>query len=202
MDIILGNEMKLSEVYKANELWKDPYACDKDAKHDYLTGLYDHLFAHYRERPVNLLEIGVWQGGSLILWQKFFKMAQVFAVDVQDIRCDQSKVLQRTMFFLENAYSETFIASMADNFFDFIIEDGSHKLEDMITTLENYHSKLKNGGCVIIEDIYGMDQNTNVPDAQNIQKLQEIAIKSGYKRFLIYDNRELAADNYCFCAFK
>lgn len=194
--------MKLSEVYKANELWKDPYACDKDAKHDYLTGLYDHLFAHHRERPVNLLEIGVWQGGSLILWQKFFKMAQVFAVDVQDIRCDQSKVLQRTMFFLENAYSETFIASMADNFFDFIIEDGSHKLEDMITTLENYYSKLKNGGCVIIEDIYGVDQNTNMPDAQNIQKLQETATKSGYKRFLIYDNRELASDNYCFCAFK
>src|ERR1051325_4848958 len=33
---------------------------------------YDHFFSRFRNTPVRMLEIGVFEGGSLELWRKYF----------------------------------------------------------------------------------------------------------------------------------
>ena len=37
---------------------------------------YDRLFLEYRDRPIRLLEIGIQNGGSLEIWDKFFTHAE------------------------------------------------------------------------------------------------------------------------------
>lgn len=202
MDIILGSSMKLSEIYKFHELWKDPYLCDKEGKHDYLTGLYDYLFSNHKDVPMNLLEIGVWHGGSLILWEQYFDNAKIFAIDIQDKRCDEAKKLPNTTFIIANAYDKKTAESFPDDFFDFIIEDGSHKLEDMILTIQNYYPKLKKGGYLIIEDICGLDQNTAEFYDGNVKVLEKVGRECGFKKFIMYDSLMVTVDNYCFCLIK
>src|SRR4051812_30233590 len=49
--------------------------------------IYDRHFARFRNRPVNVLEIGVSQGGSLQMWKQYFGPdAKIFGVDL-DARC-------------------------------------------------------------------------------------------------------------------
>ncbi|TIN50291.1 MAG: class I SAM-dependent methyltransferase, partial [Mesorhizobium sp.] len=38
---------------------------------------YDHIFSEYRDRPVRILEVGVQNGGSLEIWQKYFPNAEI-----------------------------------------------------------------------------------------------------------------------------
>jgi hypothetical protein len=42
-----------------------------------------------------------------------------------------------------------------DDYFDYIIDDGPHNVQSQIYAIENWLSKVKKGGKLIIEDIQG-----------------------------------------------
>ena len=45
--------------------------------------IYERHFAPYRDTPVKMLEIGVFKGGSLEMWRKYFgKAATIFGIDM------------------------------------------------------------------------------------------------------------------------
>ena len=47
------------------------------------------IYPEYRNRPVRLLEIGVFKGGSMHLWRKYFGLeAILFGIDI-DPKCAQ-----------------------------------------------------------------------------------------------------------------
>src|SRR5437764_1227510 len=56
-------------------------------KWDAYFGIYDRVFAPYRDQPVALLEIGVQNGGSLELWARYFEAATVIIGCDIDQRC-------------------------------------------------------------------------------------------------------------------
>ena len=58
--------MTLRELQQKNQ-----YSTDKEFSHHYL-GVYDELFAPFKDKEINLLEVGVATGGSLKLWEKYF----------------------------------------------------------------------------------------------------------------------------------
>ena len=43
---------------------------------------YECHFGHLREMPVRLLELGVYHGGSLLMWQKYFSKGLVVGLDL------------------------------------------------------------------------------------------------------------------------
>ena len=50
----------------------------------YYLPVYDTLLGHNVETNVAILEIGVWKGGSLDMWRKFFSPnAILFGIDTQ-----------------------------------------------------------------------------------------------------------------------
>ena len=52
-------------------------------KWDHYFEIYDRHFARFRGRPVNIVEFGVSQGGSLQMWRHYFGAgASVFGVDI------------------------------------------------------------------------------------------------------------------------
>ena len=49
---------------------------DKGTAHSYIA-VYERLLEPYRPRDVTLLEVGVWQGGSLLLWADYFPSGRI-----------------------------------------------------------------------------------------------------------------------------
>tara|TARA_R100000008_G_scaffold79371_1_gene61001 strand:+ start:266 stop:1093 length:828 start_codon:yes stop_codon:yes gene_type:complete len=54
---------------------------------------------------------------------------------------------------LGDSTDQSFCSKYEDGFFDIIIDDGSHKINDQINTLVNFYPKLKTNGLYIIEDL-------------------------------------------------
>ncbi len=54
---------------------------DKNSRHTYLKH-YDELFYPLKDKKIKMLEIGVHTGGSIMLWNKYFKDCTVFGMDI------------------------------------------------------------------------------------------------------------------------
>lgn len=123
---------------------------DKGTTHDYLNGYYNDTFTPYRDKEINLLEIGIHKGASLILWNTFFTNAKIVGLDNEDWNVKEEG---NTIIKICNAYSDEIVNFFDDEQFDFIIDDGPHTLQSQLTTIKKYLPKVKVGGKLIIEDI-------------------------------------------------
>ena len=131
---------------------------DKDSIHTYLD-TYEKLFNQKKyNKDLNILEVGVYTGGSIKLWRDYFENGRIYGVDVCDSNFIQEKSIlndERVFLYLQqNAYDINFInANLINKKFDFIIDDGPHSLESMIFFANYYIHLLKDDGVLIIEDV-------------------------------------------------
>lgn len=143
---------ELSRICKKYEDYTDkgstgPYYI----KHNY-TEIYGDLLRYYKNRKNNILEIGIRQGGSLKMWEEYFKNSTIYGIDLtlKEIKVNTEKL----RIFQGNAYDKSVINNYFDNIkFDVIIDDGSHSVQDQITCLNLYSELLTDDGILIIEDI-------------------------------------------------
>ena len=122
----------------------------------YLTE-YDRLFFPFRNKSVNLLEIGIQNRGSLEIWAKYFSNANLL------IGCDIDKKCLNLKY--ENPSVEIVVGdATTDNTkntilnytkeFDIIIEDGSHISNHIIKAFLDFFPLLKEDGLFIVEDLH------------------------------------------------
>jgi len=134
---------------------------DKQKKHNYLP-LYEKILSPIRESATSVLEVGIgnWpgkQGGSLLLWRKYFTNAEIYGLDIlpitrvlDELIADDKVILYNNI----NAYDENFVKETFKNKkFDFLIDDGPHSLQSQIDFIKLYTPLLKDNGVLIIEDI-------------------------------------------------
>ena len=118
---------------------------------------YERLFASFRKEPIALLEIGVQNGGSLEVWDKYLSRAKAIVGCDIDPACQALQfVSDRIHIVIGDASTEQCahqIAAIAPDF-DIIIDDGSHVSKDIIATFSRYFSTLKNNGLYVIEDLH------------------------------------------------
>ena len=57
---------------------------DKNTVHSYLD-LYERLFYKKRSSALNILEIGIKDGGSIKLWRDYFSNAHIYGLDCVSI---------------------------------------------------------------------------------------------------------------------
>ena len=57
---------------------------DKDTTHSYID-LYDKILAKRKETAFNILEIGIYLGGSIKLWADYFTYATIYGLDTMPI---------------------------------------------------------------------------------------------------------------------
>jgi SAM-dependent methyltransferase len=115
---------------------------------------YERHFARFRGREVHVLEIGIYSGGSLEMWQSYFGPGcKIYGVDIEP-RC---KVY-------ETVSVRVFIGDQADRAFwkrfreevpaiDIVIDDGSHIPEQQIVSMEELLPHLRPGGVYVCEDV-------------------------------------------------
>lgn len=116
---------------------------------------YDPILKPWVEKEVKLLELGVYKGGSLLLWKDYFVNSNVFGVDINpplDFTCPDGVKI-----FKGNQADKSFLSSIANenapDGFDIIIDDASHVGE--LTKISFWHlfdNHLKPGGLYVIED--------------------------------------------------
>lgn len=117
--------------------------------------IYDRHFSKYRGKEIVILEIGVFQGGSLQMWKDYFgDKVKIYGVDI-DPRCKE----------FEEENIEIFIGSQSDRKFlrdlksripdiDIFIDDGGHTMNQQIVTFEEMFDKVKDDGVYLCEDMH------------------------------------------------
>jgi hypothetical protein len=126
---------------------------------------YDPVFADYVDKELNLLELGVLDGGSMLLWRDYFPKGQIFGVDLK--LPPQLQGEDRIHLFQGSQADPGFlsqVAAHASGGFDIIIDDASHM--GRLTSIGFWHlfdNHLKPGGLYIIED-WGTGYWSDWPD--------------------------------------
>ena len=125
---------------------------DKHTVHSYIP-IYEDYFKDIRDSAKEILEIGIADGGSILLWYEYFQNARITGLDVtlQWLKTDIPE--DRTRKIIGNAYSEDVLNQISDTKYDVIIDDGPHTLESMKYLAQNYSKLLKDNGILIIEDV-------------------------------------------------
>jgi hypothetical protein len=166
--------MNLIETYKTTN-----NSSDKEAYHKYISNFYSEKFSKFKNKNINILEIGILYGDSLKLWDDFFTDAKIYGVDIQNRVKHQYSDKVNLIF--ENAYSEDFLEKIKKNnlYFDIIIEDGPHTLDTQSFFLSRFSEILKKqqGSMLILEDVYPREfeiLKTKFPEFSVIDLRKEI----------------------------
>ena len=118
---------------------------------------WDRLFEIYRDQQINLLEIGIQNGGSLEVWSEYFQKARkIIGCDI-DKKCEVLKYDDdRIAVIVDDANSddcERKIIQLAQ-VFEIIIDDASHRSSDIVRLFARYFPHLNDGGIYIVEDLH------------------------------------------------
>ena len=117
--------------------------------------VYDLYFNKYRGNEINILEIGVSQGGSLEMWKKYFgKKVHIYGIDVNP-RCKELEDEQVTIFIGEQE-DRTFLSELRNKIpkLDILIDDGGHTMIQQIVTFEEMFQHVKDDGIYLCEDTH------------------------------------------------
>ena len=117
--------------------------------------LYQKHFNHLKGQKVRFLEIGVYRGGSIGMWQNFFSPdSELFFLDIDPNCKEHEKGNAKVLIGDQTDYS--FLQSVADQYgpFDVVIDDGGHTMEQQTVSLQVLFSAVKDGGIYWIEDTH------------------------------------------------
>lgn len=122
----------------------------------YLTE-YDDLLHQYKLQNINMLEIGVQNGGSLEVWAKYFRNAKsIVGCDINPL-CKNISFTNDAIHFVPGDINtiETLSAIRKHaSTFDIVIDDGSHVSSDIIHTFSTVFPLLADNGIYVIEDLH------------------------------------------------
>jgi len=117
--------------------------------------IYERHLSRFVGKQVTMLEIGVGLGGSLQMWKSYFgKNSKIIGLD---IRPETKK--------FEEEQIEIFIGSQDDPkviewilteypYIDIVLDDGSHKMHDMVKSFELLYDRISPFGVYIVEDTH------------------------------------------------
>ena len=135
---------------------------DKNTVHSYLD-LYHDLLKHKKETALNVLEVGIYKGGSIKLWDDYFTNATVYGLDIMNEThvWDYLKNKDTVKLFTStDAYNHVFVKT---NFLDknikcdFMLDDGPHTLQSMYSFIKLYSQIMTDDGILIVEDVQSWD---------------------------------------------
>jgi cephalosporin hydroxylase len=153
--IIYNIKMSLEQI-------ADNSRTDKNTVHSYLP-LYEKLLNKKRETATNVLEVGIYHGGSIKLWHDYFVNATVYGLDIMSIDDVYEGIKNKeriTLHTSSDAYNTEFFNTNFLNKnikFDLLLDDGPHTLQSMIQFIQLYSQLLADDGILIIEDVQSWD---------------------------------------------
>lgn len=122
--------------------------------HNY-TEVYSKYLAPFKDKKIKFLEIGIYTGCSVKLWEKYFSQAELHFMDItfEHIKYHTT----RSTYHLgdqQNPADLFRIMNQTGGDFDVIIDDGGHAMQQQITSFKVLFPYVKSGGLYIIEDLH------------------------------------------------
>jgi hypothetical protein len=122
--------------------------------HNY-TEIYVRYFAPLKDKPIKLLEIGIYNGDSVKLWEEYFQKAELHFVDITYQHINYFS--RRAHYHIANQESVSdlqMLMKKTSGNFDIIIDDGGHTMTQQITSFKCLFPHVKSKGLYIIEDLH------------------------------------------------
>jgi len=130
------------------------YGTDKSSKiHNYCEK-YEKWFPFDRLEPLKILEIGVLDGKSLLMWREFYPNATIVGIDI-DPRCKEFQNVNDKIYVeIGSQDNSDFLSQVVSTYgsFDLILDDGSHMQSHIVFSFEHLFDSLKSEGIYVIED--------------------------------------------------
>ena len=117
--------------------------------------IYDELFSKYKNKKIIFVEIGVFSGGSLFAWRKFFgKKATIVGIDLNP----SVKKFEKYGFKIfigdqsKKAFWKKFFSKIGK--VDIVLDDGGHTNYQQIITTNCCIPNIKDNGTLVVEDVH------------------------------------------------
>ena len=200
----LNNSSELCEIGKK-------YDTDKTSQRNNVTNhrhchpytlFYDGLFKNKKDKPLKIAELGILDGASLLMWNEYFKNAEIYGFEHNDNLINKFKhnfnndriTLANIDVTNKDSIAKAF--SELNLLYDIIVEDTTHQFEDQIRVIENSYQYLKPGGMLIIEDIFKSYNETNyidrlTPILKNFQDYYFVELDHNNKNSTGWNNDKL-----------
>ena len=124
-------------------------------KYDSYFPVYEALLQKYVNREVTVVEVGVFNGGSLFMWREFFgPKARIIGIDLNPDAREWEKY--GFEIYIGDQSSDVFWS----NFFqkigkvDVLIDDGGHTNRQQIVTAHHGIQNINDDGVLIVEDVH------------------------------------------------
>ena len=164
--------------------------------------IYEEVFNVFKEKNINILELGSFYGNAAAALFFYFDKANIFSGDINpDMFKYKSNRIKN--FYIDSSSKnslENDLISKKNNF-DIIIEDASHMLKDQIISLFMLFPLINSGGYFIVEELdfpetrEDMRINQTQPDLKQI--LQNILKNKDFNSIYINDNeKKYFLENY------
>ena len=125
--------------------------------------VYHKYFFPFKKKKLKMLEIGVREGWSHILWANYFTNSTIYGIDnfadpvFNKLEKQYNFNNNKIKIFIGNQEDEEFLNKNINFDLDIIIDDGGHRMDQQQISLGNLFKKLKPGGIYIIEDLHTSD---------------------------------------------
>ena len=132
----------------------ESYNTDK-LEHGYIE-IYEKYFESVRDKNFKILEIGIADGKSLLMWSDYFKNSIIIGIDIHKIDIKEKKLDRPNIKVHCGSQSDDkFISEIVKEYgnFDIIIDDGSHLRKDVIKSFHLLFPHLNNDGLYVVEDM-------------------------------------------------
>lgn len=172
-----------------SELSEKGITTDKGTTHSYLE-VYEEILAPYRTTAKNVIEIGIFGGASLLMWEAYFS-GSVYGMDCSETPHDGLADLRPLIaegthnIIIGDATSEANVSKhFAGMLFDVIVDDGSHDTMSQFKSYKIFSKYLSDTGIYIIEDIQKLDSERhlfeNIDPSKKVTILDRRRIKGRY----------------------
>ena len=170
---------------------KGPFTPPPGHRHPYSTP-YSLFFEPLRNKPIKFMEIGIFSGASILAWRRFFTKARIYGFDIDMAAMQNAKNMNLPDVILDrmdagstedmNAVFEKYTAD--GELFDVVIDDALHEVEQQAVTIRNALKYVKQGGLLIIEDIF-----RDKDHSPYVALLEEMKDLISFSTFIVCDHQ-------------
>lgn len=192
---IANNDKKMNSLKEIWQQLKDSgKGSDKGDVHSYID-VYNNILAPYRDTAKNVLEIGVFKGHSLLMWEQYFTNATVHGID-----CDEQPVggmadlrpliAEGHQIHIFDACDKVQIHErFKDIKFDVIVDDAQHEISQQLALYAAWKPYLAPGAIYIIEDVQNIDADRekflSLDSEKSIEVIDLRSVKGRYDDVII-----------------
>tara|TARA_R110002074_G_scaffold38935_1_gene105090 strand:+ start:3419 stop:4927 length:1509 start_codon:yes stop_codon:yes gene_type:complete len=129
------------------------YNTDKSWGHMF-TEMYASHFERFKNKKINILEIGIYLGSSLKILQEYFPSATIYSIDIDNNFVNKHYGNRIKTYNCSQIDLNRFDMLFKNTKFDIIIDDGSHQTLHQLISLGHMFKYLNKNGIYVCEDLH------------------------------------------------